>query len=253
MDRDAIPAAIKRQVRKECGFGCAICGLPIYEYDHIDMYSKVKEHKIENIVLLCSNHHSEKSKGLLSSDIVRSHRMSPYNLELNKARGYFFRFNPNLPEFLLMIGNNSYIISNKALDRNFIAIELHGKPIFSIEREENVILFTLELTNRRGETIFKIEKNELIISIGDWDYEQIGTKFTIKSRINNIDIKISKLNNGISIDRGCFFLVKKNYLLIDPYEIICGIEIIEQDLFLLPSKSIFSGNKFYNCYVGISL
>ncbi len=33
--RPKIPLPIQREVRQRCGFGCVICGLPLYDYDHI--------------------------------------------------------------------------------------------------------------------------------------------------------------------------------------------------------------------------
>ena len=30
-----MPLPIQREVRQRCGFGCVVCGLPLYEYDHL--------------------------------------------------------------------------------------------------------------------------------------------------------------------------------------------------------------------------
>jgi 5-methylcytosine-specific restriction endonuclease McrA len=61
-DRPAIPQPIQRQVRQECRFGCALCGKPVFHYDHIIEYNIVKEHKAENLVLLCEEHHGAKQR-----------------------------------------------------------------------------------------------------------------------------------------------------------------------------------------------
>jgi hypothetical protein len=37
-DRPPIPLPVKRLVRQQCAFGCVLCGLPLYEYDHIVPY-----------------------------------------------------------------------------------------------------------------------------------------------------------------------------------------------------------------------
>jgi 5-methylcytosine-specific restriction endonuclease McrA len=42
--RPKIPEGVKREVRQRCGFGCVICGLPIYEYDHLVPYAQVLSH-----------------------------------------------------------------------------------------------------------------------------------------------------------------------------------------------------------------
>jgi predicted restriction endonuclease len=70
-ERPAIPEHISRTVRQQCGFGCAICGMPFFEYEHIEEWADVKEHTVENILLLCPNHHSSKTTKKLSADRLR--------------------------------------------------------------------------------------------------------------------------------------------------------------------------------------
>jgi 5-methylcytosine-specific restriction endonuclease McrA len=64
-DRDKIPRKTKLRVRQRCGFGCVICGHPIYQIDHMVDHAVVQEHKAANLTLLCPRHHDEKTKGLL--------------------------------------------------------------------------------------------------------------------------------------------------------------------------------------------
>jgi len=80
-----IPEAIKREVRQRCGFGCVICGAPIYEYDHIIDWSIVKKHEAKNITLLCPQHHTEKTKGLLTREQVANSNMNPFSLQKGKV------------------------------------------------------------------------------------------------------------------------------------------------------------------------
>ena len=81
--RPDIPALVKRAVRQACGFGCVICGKPLYEIDHIVPYSVVREHDPDNLVLLCDGHHREKTNKLLTVDQVREARANPINLRLD--------------------------------------------------------------------------------------------------------------------------------------------------------------------------
>jgi hypothetical protein len=40
-----VPADIARIIRKECGFGCLICGDGFYDYEHIDpTFNNAREH-----------------------------------------------------------------------------------------------------------------------------------------------------------------------------------------------------------------
>ena len=54
-----IPASIRRQVLLEAGHCCAIptCQFPATHFAHIVPFGKVKEHREENIIALCPNHH----------------------------------------------------------------------------------------------------------------------------------------------------------------------------------------------------
>jgi hypothetical protein len=68
--RPPIGAEMEKEVRRRCGFGCVMCGLPLYEYDHILGWSNVQRHVAEEITLLCDMHHREKTNGLLPLDHV---------------------------------------------------------------------------------------------------------------------------------------------------------------------------------------
>ena len=67
-----IPLPIQRDVRRRCGFGCVLCGLPLYEYDHMLGWAQAQEHAANEITLLCDQHHREKTNGLLPSGAVRA-------------------------------------------------------------------------------------------------------------------------------------------------------------------------------------
>jgi trigger factor len=78
--RPPIPASTKRIVRQRCGFGCVFCGLPLYEYDHMGGYSPAVGHDPDEITLLCPDHHSQKTRGLLTEADVRRANASPVNI-----------------------------------------------------------------------------------------------------------------------------------------------------------------------------
>ena len=59
--RPPLSPKLKREVRQRCGFGCVICGYPIYEYDHILGWAKVKRHLTMKITILCDQHTKAKT------------------------------------------------------------------------------------------------------------------------------------------------------------------------------------------------
>src|SRR5262245_32608370 len=64
--RPAIPRELERALLIEAGYRCAIptCrAVRPLEIDHIEDYAKVKEHKFENMIVLCGNCHGMKGEG----------------------------------------------------------------------------------------------------------------------------------------------------------------------------------------------
>jgi hypothetical protein len=61
--RPPIPQQLRRDVLVEASHRCAICGSTPIEIAHIDPWSKVKEHKFENLIALCPNCHTLHHKG----------------------------------------------------------------------------------------------------------------------------------------------------------------------------------------------
>ena len=57
--RPKIPIELARRVKVEAGHRCAIpiCGVGSIDIAHIVPWRQVKEHKFENLIVLCSNHH----------------------------------------------------------------------------------------------------------------------------------------------------------------------------------------------------
>jgi hypothetical protein len=60
-----IPRPLRRQALIEAGHRCAIptCRQYPVEVDHIDDYANVKEHRFENLIVLCRNCHGRKTAG----------------------------------------------------------------------------------------------------------------------------------------------------------------------------------------------
>lgn len=78
LSRD-IPSEVKRAVRQNSGFGCVLCGLSLYTYDHIDPpWAEAQAHMSDKICLLCPNHHERKNKGLLSMQEIKAAYQAPF-------------------------------------------------------------------------------------------------------------------------------------------------------------------------------
>lgn len=202
-NRPAIPESIKREVRKRCGFGCIICGDPIIEYEHIKEYSKEKIHREENLTLLCSNHHSQVTRGIISKKIVKQYNEKPFN----KTQDFTKKL-----DLFLANDDISFIISTVAFRKDdfvdgseFVVLEISGRKVIYFEKENGMLLFNCIFFKRNGSPIFIVHKNELVFSTNNWDVTIIGKKLIIREGIRKVileiilgeQIKINKLNVNV--------------------------------------------------------
>ena len=150
--RPKIPANIKQRVRQRCCFGCIICGLPIFEYDHIEEYAKVKTHEVDNITLLCPTHHTAKTNGQFSEEHIKHYDKNPFNKDKPFSSPYklFIRKNEN-DHMLLKIGGNELEFVNYAL-------RIKNKPIIYFTNDNGSLLLNLLLTDKTGKEILKVGK-----------------------------------------------------------------------------------------------
>ena len=97
-NRPPIPDPIRRAVRQRCAFGCVICGLALYEYDHIVQYSEVQTHEADNIVLLCNRHDREKTNRLLPVEAVVEASKNPANAGRGESAPYTLHYSEDACE-----------------------------------------------------------------------------------------------------------------------------------------------------------
>lgn len=193
-----IPSEIKLQVRKECGFGCVICGLPIFEYDHIEEFSVVKEHTVENLALLCSNHHTEKTTKKLSKDLVKYKRLNPFNRDKNNVSG--LKFQPNKILNVIMGGTSMQTLTR--YNHNFCCVWINGFSFFTIHFTDGWYSFSLCLTDRYGAVKLFVDNGELSFSKNIYDFQYISNKIKIQDESENVILEMTLSNYEINILEG---------------------------------------------------
>jgi len=198
--REPIPDDLKRKVRQQCGFGCVICGSPIYDYDHIEEYATVQKHTFENLVLLCPTCHRKKTNGLITKDTVRTARENPSS--------QFRTSSDNLPiqPYSLNIGGN---VINTINGLVFNICEFGWMVI----RFSNYPLIYAEILDENGERAVEIRENNYTLCARTWDIEYVGKILTFRNGprkifaslmfdIENRSISVSgniKLSNDVRI------------------------------------------------------
>jgi HNH endonuclease len=198
-DRPLIPDAIKREVRQRCGFGCIFCGLPIYEYEHVSPWSEVREHRPDNLVLLCPNHHAEFTRGQRSKSEIEGAARNPHNLATGAVH-HVFHVN-RLPYEVLLATNvfegvlNVLVIDNEPIIR--VEKLLPGSGEFGL---------TASIYDRDHRQVLRIFQNEWVASSSEWDIEQQGPRLTIRSEKSNILLQIrAEPPSRIAFEKGSLF------------------------------------------------
>lgn len=197
--RPAIPEAVKREVRQQSKFGCVICGMPFYEYEHIEEYSKEKQHTSDNIILLCPNHHSSKTTKKLSKERLNYLKQNPYNLGKNFSNIY--KLEP-ATTINIKLGSNTCSWTLKDNPEHYI-LWINGISYFSLHNEDNWLTFSLNITDNMGKELLKIHKGEIQIRIDIFDFTYEGQTIIIKDKQNeNIILKMKLADNTVEIQKG---------------------------------------------------
>jgi len=177
-NRVNIPAEIKRNIRKKCNYGCIICGCPIYEIDHLKKeWHKYQEHDENDMFLLCPNHHTEKTKGLLTTNKImecfsssKRKNTEPYKFDIEKCT--------------LFLGNNLIEVFPGKL------FNILNKSYISAKIENDNYLFNGKIINNDGNTAFELIDNEIILYSSIWDIEFVGKTFEFRNKLRDLFLKI---------------------------------------------------------------
>ena len=228
-NRPPIPEPIKHTVRKKCGFGCVICGLPLYEYEHVIDWSIVKEHHADNIVLLCPNHHSEKTRGRLTREQIQQAAKNPVNLARGWSTAYGLHFEGRNP--IINMGGHKFIGDTSDESCELFPLLVDNIPLISISIEKQDLFLSLQILSEYNLPVLQVMKNELIYSTDVWDIQYIGPRLMVRNDERKILIDINFVPpNRIDIMHGRFLangveiLIEPGYIAIGDNNLIIGGE-----------------------------
>ena len=201
--RPAIPEGIKREVRKRCGFGCVICGFPIYSYEHMLEWAEVKRHVADEITLLCDRHHREKTSKLMPVAIVKRANEKPFNLNKNSSQPYDLYYEG---EFVVgVLGGNSFMASLTHPPYTLHFITIDGVSLLNFVAEDGHILLNANLFDKEGRTILVIENNSMVYSLDKWDISFVGRNLIIRQGNGDIALDIVfEVPNKVRVNRAHF-------------------------------------------------
>lgn len=186
-----IPNQIKREIRKRCGFGCVVCGLGIYEYEHVDPeFKDAKEHTSNCMTLLCHQCHGKKTRGQISTETIKRHMKKPKCLQ----QGYTNEF------FDIGTKQPSIKVGESIFNNTDTLFEIEEKELISFKSprdEGEPFLLNAEFYNDQNELVLKIENNEWEATTDNWDLEIIGRTLKIRERLGKFVLEIENNPYGI--------------------------------------------------------
>jgi len=191
-----IPEGVQRRIRQNAGFGCVICGLGIWEYEHLDPeYADAKEHDPEAMTLLCAQCHTKKTRGFIDKKTVLNASKNPKALK-NGFSNEFFTFNDQPLKIYF---------GGAVFEDCRIPLQINGIPILEMYSPEEVgAPFRLSATfyDSNGLKTLRIEKNEWRALNDNWDVDTEGSVIIIREKLGKISLVIKAVPpNEIRIER----------------------------------------------------
>lgn len=196
-----IPSDLKRQVRKACHFGCVICGMPVFHYDHIQEYNVVKEHDFDNLALLCPQHHDDKTHKRLSAERVAYARKFPANAT-KKSTGVY-RIYPSRAIDLSIAGNfvyGSFPNSNGSIS----IINIFGEDFVKLHCDDGWLSMSCKFTDLLGNIILEINQGEVTVSTGVWDFQFVADDITMNEASRKISLNLKFSDSKFKVETGSF-------------------------------------------------
>ena len=190
-----IPEPIKLIIRQSSGFGCVVCGLGFYDYEHVDPeFNDATEHDPNRITLLCPNHHGDVTRNRLPKSEITRHMLNPAALKAG------FSFGP-----LYYSGGDITVTMGDSVFTNVpYPIAVGGIPMISITppEEDGPIQISAIMASTDGSPMLTIIKNEWRASVSKWDINTVGNRVTIRNGARNIGLRFrNDPGEGIVFER----------------------------------------------------
>lgn len=182
-----IPAPTRRAVRKECGFGCVICGCGIYDYEHFDPdFADAKDHLASGIALLCGTCHGYVTRGRWSKDRVGKARANPKCLQCGFTRFEQDAFDPDEP-FVISFGRCDFVIPK-------VVLRVYGADLLVVQPPEDPtgpMRVSGRIFDESGEQVLLIDDNQYFADAKrSWDIEMKGARTIIRAAPRTISVQL---------------------------------------------------------------
>lgn len=200
-----IPLPIQREVRQRCGFGCVVCGMPLYEYEHMLGWANVQRHVADEITLLCDQHHKERTNGLMPIERVCEANAAPFNRRSGVTKPYDLHFSGS--ECEAVVGGNRFTTSDAGYGTSMAAVVIDDIPLLGFVLADGHLLLHVNLFDESNNLILRIANNQLVHSVTPWDVRLVGRKLEIREGAGRFLVDITfEVPNRVVVNRGRFLL-----------------------------------------------
>jgi len=193
-----------------------------------------------NIVLLCAQHHREKTSGLLPLAAVVAAHKSPLNLRTGASHPYDLSYSGTRCE--ATIGSNLHVWPSLSDGDFTVPLLVDDTPIVLFRAEDSRLLLTVQLFNDQNELLVQILDNQLVYSAAPWDVEFVGRQLTVRGGPGDIFVRMSfDPPAHVVIDRGRIW---RNGVELD---------IAPEHLMVVNNHNSMSGCSTINCMFGVGI
>ncbi len=182
INRPPVPEVVKRILRVEAGYGCCVCGHPIFQYHHIIPYNIDPHFRPEDMMILCPNHHDEVK--VMSEGDQRAFKEKPFNFTRNLVNGNLHVKQDNCD---LKLGNSTFSSGPGTI------IKIDNEHLLSVRQTSHgTLLLNVKLYDAKNELVAEIVDNEWVARTNViWDLEYSYNLLIIRSALYKISLKIN--------------------------------------------------------------
>jgi site-specific recombinase XerD len=186
------PPEVERRLRREAGYGCCKCGLPIYDYHHIFPYHEDDPYPPDEMMILCPLHHRQTLGGALPEKEQWELKRRPCNIGRGLVDGDLV---VNQAYCAVAVGQ-SLLVGEAA----FVVVD--GEELFSLrlDPDGSRLLISLTAYDDRDNVVAIIEDNEWIS--GDpfpWDIESHFQYLRMRRQLGEISLEVDARKEPVRV------------------------------------------------------
>jgi hypothetical protein len=190
-NRDDVPRSIKRQLRREAGFGCCVCGMPFVQYHHIVPYSSEAHNRPEDMMALCPTCHAMATAGALTETEQRQHKARPRNVERGFADGLL---KLNQEECVVAVGDTR-------LGGNVELLRVDDEPLLALYLgQDKQLLLSATVYGPDDGLLLRIDRNEWVTGdAAPWDIDYRFRYLALRRADRDISLEFDARHDPIRL------------------------------------------------------